>query len=98
MTQHHHARRPIPEQQRCVLDYVRAYQFEKGGVSPSVREIAKAMGRVNSMSCIHKLLRGLEKRGAIRRLPCRFRAIEIIDRVDVYKFDDEEKVLRQFVQ
>jgi DNA-binding MarR family transcriptional regulator len=49
----------------------------QNGSMPSYREMADAMG-LDSKSSINRLIIGLEQRGAIRRLPNRARAIEIV--------------------
>lgn len=47
------------------------------GIAPSVREIADALGHQSTCGA-HRLLVELEERGAIRRLPNRARAIEVL--------------------
>lgn len=47
------------------------------GVSPSFDEMKDALG-LKSKSGIHRLIRGLEERGFIRRLPHRARALEVL--------------------
>jgi SOS-response transcriptional repressor LexA len=67
-----------------------------GGVAPSVREIANHF-RYRSPTAARSLLKGLEARGHIRRLPGKDRAIEVLrpaTRVAVYRFDEREKALR----
>ncbi len=51
------------------------------GVAPTVRELTVAAG-LHSTSGIHRLLVGMEDRGYIRRMPGKWRAIEILRRVD----------------
>lgn len=79
---------------RETLDYIETYQRMKGGVSPSLQEIAHGIG-IRSRSHVFKLLRGLEQRGLIRRLPRRYRAIEVLqpNRIGLFKFDDVSKSL-----
>lgn len=60
-----------------------ALRFIKGyiashGCAPSVIEVAEAIGS-SSKSHAHRVLRGLEDQGYIRRLPKRARAIEVIE-------------------
>jgi repressor LexA len=47
------------------------------GVSPSFDEMKDALG-LKSKSGIHRLIKGLEERGFIRRLPHRARALEVL--------------------
>lgn len=49
----------------------------ESGVAPSFREIAAGLG-LRSISGVHRILSALEERGAIRRLPNRARAIEVL--------------------
>lgn len=66
--------------QREMLDFIRDFQRERGGVSPSVSEIARGM-KYRSKASVHSVLRQLEDRGAIDRLHNRDRAIRILDGV-----------------
>ena len=52
-------------------------QLKSKGVSPSFDEMKNALG-LKSKSGIHRLIKGLEERGFIRRLPHRARALEVI--------------------
>ena len=52
-------------------------QLKSMGVSPSFDEMKNALG-LKSKSGIHRLIKGLEERGFIRRLPRRARALEVI--------------------
>lgn len=84
--------------QRDVLNYIERYQAERGGVSPTMAEIAAHLGTSLSRGRVAELLKGLEARGLIRRLKYRARAIEIIRPVKpvpmkVFRFDDEAKAL-----
>ena len=65
-------------QQMRLLDYL-SDRIGETGVSPSFDEMRSAMG-LRSKSGIHRLLSGLEERGAIRRLFGRHRSIEIVRR------------------
>ena len=68
---------PLTERQRKLLDFIRAY-IAQHGIAPTYDDIRYAM-RVRSKSDIHRLLVGLEERGAIRRMKARARAIEVVD-------------------
>lgn len=64
--------------QSKALDYIRKYVAEHDGLAPTFGEIGIGVG-LRSKSGVARLLRGLADRGAIRRLPFRARAIEIVD-------------------
>jgi len=67
----------LTEKQGEVLRYIDMYVKKHGGRVPTLAEIATGAG-VYSASNVRGVLRGLEERGYIRRLPNRARAIEII--------------------
>ncbi|MEP1169633.1 MAG: MarR family transcriptional regulator, partial [Alphaproteobacteria bacterium] len=52
-------------------------RLKESGVPPSFDEMKDALD-LRSKSGIHRLIRALEERGFIRRLPNRARAIEIV--------------------
>ncbi len=62
--------------QKSVLKFIGDYSF-RNGFSPSVRDIAKAIG-VSSTSTVHGYLEVLEKEGFIRRDSNKNRSIEIL--------------------
>lgn len=66
---------PTPRQQE-LLSFIVGYQFDKG-CSPSFEEMAAGLGNI-VLSGVHRLLAGLEERGAIRRLHGKVRAIEVV--------------------
>lgn len=63
--------------QKALLDYIRQ-EIAATGICPSYDEMATAVS-LRSKSSVHALLRRLEERGHIRRLPNRRRAIEVVD-------------------
>ena len=67
----------ITARQRDLLRFIERHQREHG-VSPSFAEMATGLGVVKSN--VHRLLVGLEARGAIRRIAGHARAIEILKR------------------
>lgn len=67
----------VTPRQKQVLDYIRQYN-EEHGVSPTLEEIGQHL-QLGSLATVHKHLRGLEERGAIRRLPRQSRALEIVE-------------------
>ena len=52
-------------------------RLQEGGVSPSFEEMKTSLG-LRSKSGIHRLIRALEERGFLRRLPHRARALEVL--------------------
>ena len=66
----------LTQRQLQLLSFIRNYENEKG-VSPSFDEMRGAM-KLKSKSGIHRLVKSLEERGYIRRLPYRARAVEIL--------------------
>lgn len=66
----------LTPRQRELLDYIRA-RLAKDGVAPSFEEMREHLG-VSSKSGVFQLLRTLEEKGRIRRLPDRARAIEVV--------------------
>ena len=51
--------------------------LQKDGVAPSFEEMKQFLG-LHSKSGVHRLIKGLEERGFLRRLPHRARAMEVI--------------------
>lgn len=68
----------ITRRQKQVLDFVEAY-LGQHGVAPTLEEIGRHLG-VGSLATVHKHLRNLEQRGAIRRLPHQSRALALAPR------------------
>jgi repressor LexA len=66
----------ITKTQLDLLDYIESH-IGMWGFAPTIVEMKYAMD-VKSTSNIHRMVRALEERGRIRRLPNRARAIEII--------------------
>ncbi len=62
--------------QKQILDFISQY-IQKWGFSPSLKEIADALG-VSSLATIHEHLGSMEKKGIIRRSHGSIRGIEII--------------------
>ena len=63
--------------QKELLDFIKLYGTEQGGISPSYDEMKDFMG-LASKSGIHRIVAALEERGLIRRLENRARSIVII--------------------
>lgn len=65
-----------------ILEYIKE-QVRTRGYPPSVREIGKVVG-LKSSSTVHSHLNRLEAKGYIRRDPTKPRAIEVLDKRDLY--------------
>ena len=64
--------------QRELLDFIKFYTAEAGGVGPSYDEMATELG-LASKSGVNRLLNGLEERGAIRRIHNHARTGSIVE-------------------
>lgn len=67
----------LTEKQAETRDFIAA-ELRAKGRPPSYAEICAALGFA-SKSNVHRLVLALEERGAIRRLPHRSRAIEVVE-------------------
>ena len=63
--------------QKQILDYVKQY-IDKYGYSPTLGEIAEAMG-VSSLATVHEHIGVLASKGLIRRYEGTIRGIEVLD-------------------
>ena len=66
----------LTKKQRDLLVFIHNH-MSGSDVAPSFEEMKEALG-LKSKSGIHRLIRGLEERGYLQRLPHRARALEII--------------------
>ena len=66
----------LTRRQKQVLDYVSAH-IARHGYAPTLQEIGKHL-RLSSVATVHKHLRLLEDKGAIRRLTHQSRALEVV--------------------
>jgi repressor LexA len=64
--------------QRQILDFVAQY-IQTSGYSPTLQEIAKALG-VSSLATVHEHLEAMERKGVIKRFDGSVRGIEILDK------------------
>lgn len=64
----------LTKKQLGCLQFIEGYVAEHDGVSPSYEEIMHALG-LHSKSGVHRLIKSLDERGMIRRLPDRARSI-----------------------
>jgi repressor LexA len=65
------------KRQKEILDFIRGY-IDKYGYSPTLGEIAEAMG-VSSLATVHEHLQALVKKGIIKKFDGAVRGIEILD-------------------
>lgn len=65
------------KKQKQILDYISQY-IQKSGYSPTLQEIADAMG-LSSLATVHEHLQALIKKGVIRKFDGAVRGIELID-------------------
>lgn len=64
------------KRQKQILDFISQY-IQKSGTSPTLVEIAEAMG-LSSLATVHEHLTTLEEKGAIRRFKGAVRGIEVL--------------------
>jgi len=68
----------LTRRQREILDFIEDFMGERG-YSPSLEEIAARFG-LSSVATVHKHLKALEERGAIRRGHNQSRSISLVER------------------
>ncbi len=64
--------------QKQILDFIRQY-IQKFGSSPTLREIADAIG-VSSLATVHEHLQALERKKVIKRYKGTIKGLEILDK------------------
>ncbi len=69
------------KRQRQIVEFISQF-IQKNGYSPTLSEIASAIG-VSSLATIHEHLQALEKKGVIRKFDGAIRGIEIVDTAGV---------------
>ena len=72
------ARLALTPQQRELWGFIRHYIETNDGVAPSYDEMRDYL-QLQSKSGVHRLIKGLEERGWLVRMPYQARAIQIID-------------------
>ncbi|MBI2415014.1 transcriptional repressor LexA [candidate division WWE3 bacterium] len=65
------------KRQKEILDYLSQY-IQKNSTSPTLQEIAEAMG-LSSLATVHEHLQALVKKGIIKRFEGAVRGIEVLD-------------------
>ena len=66
------------KRQKQILDFISQY-IQKNGYSPTLTEIAEAIG-VSSLATVHEHLTAMEKKGVIKRYEGSVRGIELVDK------------------
>src|SRR5437016_4628439 len=83
------------KRQKEILDFIKGY-IEKYGYSPTLGEIAEAMG-VSSLATIHEHLQALVKKGIIKKFDGAVRGIEILDNRIAESLKDIELPILGFI-
>ena len=78
----------LTRRQLDALRFIAGFQM-RFGFGPSYSEIAAGLG-LKSKSGAHRVVIGLEERGAVRVLPARSRSIEILKPIEVPRAPDGE--------
>jgi repressor LexA len=65
------------KKQKQILEFISQY-IQKNGYSPTLQEIADAMG-LSSLATVHEHLQSLEKKNVLRRFEGSVRGIELVD-------------------
>lgn len=78
----------LTRKQAELLSYIETYMATEP-VAPSYEEMMRAV-RLYSKSGVARLLKALEERSYIRRIPNRARAIELLHRNGLERFTDAE--------
>lgn len=69
--------RPLTRRQYEVLEFIESY-YNEWGYAPTLEEIRAALG-LASVATVHKHLRALEQKGAVRREWNRTRSVELVE-------------------
>lgn len=80
----------LTKKQQQLLVFIKN-RLDDQGISPSFEEMKKALG-LQSKSGVHRLIKALEERGFIRRLPNRARALEIIKLPDASSLPHQKEL------
>lgn len=83
------------KRQRQIVDYIAQYQ-QKNGYSPTLKEIAIAIG-VSSLATVHEHLQALQRKKIIKRHEGAVRGIELIDRTFVKMSDSVDLPVLGFI-
>lgn len=83
------------KRQRQIVDYIAQY-IQKHGFSPTLKEIAGAIG-VSSLATVHEHLQALQRKKVIRKHEGAVRGIELIDRTFLKVTDSVDLPLMGYI-
>ncbi|TXH00448.1 MAG: transcriptional repressor LexA [Candidatus Moraniibacteriota bacterium] len=83
------------KRQKQIIDFIGQY-IQKFGTSPTLQEIADALG-VSSLATVHEHLQSLEKKGVIKRFEGAVRGIELLDKQLGHAIDGVELPILGFI-
>ncbi|HYD35853.1 MAG TPA: transcriptional repressor LexA [Vitreimonas sp.] len=83
------------KRQRQIVDFIAQY-IQKNGYSPTLQEIAQAIG-VSSLATVHEHLQALQRKKVIRKFEGAVRGIELIDRTFLKMTDSVDLPLLGFI-
>lgn len=83
------------KRQKQIIDFIGQY-IQKFGTSPTLQEIADALG-VSSLATVHEHLQSLAKKGVIRRYEGAVRGLELLDSKLGHTIDGVELPILGFI-
>jgi repressor LexA len=83
------------KRQRQIVDFIAQY-IQKNGYSPTLQEIATALG-VSSLATVHEHLQALQRKKVIRKFEGAVRGIELLDRTFLKMTDAVDLPLMGFI-
>lgn len=83
------------KRQKQIVDFIGQY-IQKFGTSPTLQEIADALG-VSSLATVHEHLQSLAKKGVIRRFEGAVRGLELLDKELGHAIDGVELPVLGFI-
>lgn len=83
------------KRQKQIIDFIGQY-IQKFGTSPTLQEIADALG-VSSLATVHEHLQSLVKKGVIRRFEGAVRGLELLDKNMGHAIDGVELPILGFI-
>lgn len=83
------------KRQRQIVDFIAQY-IQKNGYSPTLQEIANALG-VSSLATVHEHLQALQRKKVIKKYEGAVRGIELIDRTFLKMTDSVDIPLLGFI-
>lgn len=83
------------KRQRQIVDFIAQY-IQKNGYSPTLQEIADAIG-VSSLATVHEHLQALQRKKVIKKFEGAVRGIELVDRTFLKITDSVDLPLMGFI-